>query len=138
MVQYSVVIAKIIIFDINLSVPTVSPMMVNANRSDNGTVLFVDWQPVSLENAGGFYRNLIVLSSNQTNEQDLTIYVPFSESNTVITGLNPSSTYTLTMRIIVIDTVGGEEINGPNSDPLTVKSIASGNHQEDWIIIIIE
>ena len=107
-------------------------MRINASRSDNGTVLFVDWQPVSLEDAGGFYRNFIVVSTNETTEQDLTIYVPFRESNTVITGLNPSNTYTLTMRIIVIDTVIGEEINGPNSDPLTVNSVSmnTGNIEE--------
>ena len=89
----------------------------------NGSVLDVSWQPVSLEDAGGFYRNRIILSTNEGNNQVVTLYIPYSESSTEFVGLEPFTNYTLTMSIVVIDTAEGEELIGPNSEPIRVTSL---------------
>ena len=101
-------------------------MMINTSRSVNGSVLDVSWQPVSLEDAGGFYRNRIILSPNETSNQVVILskYIPYSESSTEFVGLEPFTNYTLTMSIVVIDTAEGKELIGPNSEPIRVTSLS--------------
>ncbi len=100
-------------------------MIINTSRSVNGSVLVVSWQPVSLEDAGGFYRNSIILSTNETNNQVVIFskYIPYSESSTVFVGLESFTTYTLTVSIVVIDTAEGVELVGPNSEPIRVTGL---------------
>ena len=99
--------------------PIVSPVITGASRSDNGSVLTVGWQPVSLEDAGGFYRNRIALSSIIHNIP-LVKYIPYNESNTEFIELDPFTLYTLTITLVVIDTVQGQEITGPSSEAVEI------------------
>ncbi len=85
----------------------------------NGSVLTVTWLPISLEDAGGFYNNLITLSTTE-NSQLITKKVSYIESNASFNGLDPFTTYSLVLSVVVIDTAVGGETEGPSSDPVEV------------------
>ncbi len=100
-----------------------SPVITDASRSDNGSVLRVGWQPVSLEDSVGFYRNRIALSSIIHNVP-VVKYVPYNESSTEFVELDPFTLYTLTITLVVIDTVQGQEITGPSSEAIQIIALS--------------
>ena len=106
------------------SVPNVIPTNIVAIRSEDGTILNLTWNPLSLEEAGGFYHNYILLSSEDKKHQtsQITRRVSYSESSSFFDGLEPSISYSLLMRIIVINSNGREDI-GPSSETIEIKAI---------------
>ena len=113
----------IFVYSVIFSVPNVIPTNIVAIRSEDGTTLNLTWNPISLEEAGGFYHNYILLSSEVTKRQTLqfTQRVPYSESSSFFEGLEPSISYSLLMRIIVISSDGREDI-GPSSETIEIKA----------------
>ena len=105
------------------SVPNVTPTDIVTIRSEDGTTLNLTWNPLSLEEAGGFYHNYILLSSEGKKRQtsQITRRVPYSESSSFFEGLEPSISYSLVMRIIVINSNGREDI-GPSSETIEIKA----------------
>ena len=105
------------------SVPNITPTNIVAIRSEDGTTLNLTWNPISLEEAGGFYHNYILLSSEVKKRQtsQITRRVPYSESSSLFDGLEPLITYSLLMRIIVISSNGREDI-GPSSETIEIKA----------------
>ena len=102
----------------SMSVPT----NITAARSSNaGTLLTVNWYPVSLEDAGGFYMYNLILSAFDGNIKivQFTQQISYNHSSTIFVGLLPSTRYSLQMNIIVINT-NGEEISEPLSQPLEI------------------
>ena len=89
----------------------------------NGSVLTVTWLPISLEDAGGFYNNLITLSTTE-NSQLISKKVSYIESNASFNGLDPFTTYSLVLSVMVIDTAMGGEIEGPSSDLVEVDRLS--------------
>ena len=119
----SVIFVSLVIF----SVPNVTPTNIVAIRSEDGTTLNLTWNPLSLEEAGGFYHSHIILSSKVKKRQtsQITQRVPYSDSSSFFEGLEPSMSYTLIMRIIVISSNGREDI-GPNSEAIEIKAKTKG------------
>ena len=106
------------------SLPNVTPTNIVVIRSEDGTTLNLIWNPLSLEEAGGFYFNYILLSSEDKKRQtsQITRRVPYSESSSFFEGLEPSISYSLLMSIIVISSNGRENI-GPSSETIEIKAI---------------
>ena len=93
----------------------------------NGIVLTVSWNPVSLENAGGFYKTNLVVSAIDQNQKifQFSHQIPYTNSSTVFVGLLPSISYSLQINIININT-DGEEIMGPLSEPIEIPLTSNG------------
>ena len=107
-------------------------MDISANRSANGTVLTVRWQPLSLEDAGGFYKTFLTVSTNdQRRRQNIQFSkkVPFTQSSAAFVGLDPSIQYSLTIAVIATDGIGNE-LEGPSSEPFEIAAVSSGNGVE--------
>ena len=113
----------IFVCSVIFSVPNVTSTNIVAIRSEDGTSLNLTWNPLSLEEAGGFYHNYILLSSEGKKRQtsQITQRVPYSESSSFFDGLKPSISYSLLMRIIVISSDGREDI-GPSSETIEIKA----------------
>ena len=94
----------------------------------NGIVLTVSWNPVSLEDAGGFYKSNLVVSAIDQNQKifQFSHQIPYTNSSTVFVGLLPSISYSLQINIININT-DGEEIMGPLSEPYAIEIALTSN-----------
>ena len=82
------------------------------------------WRKVSLEEAHGFFEYIILLdavNSRRRQSSDITVHVPFNKTSINITGLNPRLTYTLTVRIAVLNE-SGLVIEGPTSIPIRIEA----------------
>ena len=112
-----------------MSVPT----NITASRSSNGTLLTVNWYPVSLEDAGGFYKYNLILSAIDGNIKivQFTQQIPYNHSSTIFVGLLPSTRYSLQMNIIVINT-NGEEISEPLSQPLEITEFSLNGEYNNY------
>lgn len=90
------------------------------DRSADGTEISVSWEKLSLEDAGGFFENRVVLDDGSRKRQSpLAMTVPFSESSAMFTGLDPATDYSVTVAPVVINQ-DGDEAEGPTSEPFII------------------
>ena len=128
----------IFVCSVIFSVPNVTPTNIIAIRSEDGTTLNLTWDPISLEEASGFYYNYIILSSEVKKRQtsQITQRVPYSESSSFFEGLEPSISYSLLMRIIVISSNGREDI-GPSSETIEIKAKTKSSKIKSILILLL-
>ena len=101
---------------------SVTPGNVNVQRSADGTSVLISWEPVSLEEAKGFFVYHITLTSGDSTalrqvDRARRVTVPFNETSVNITDVESQRTYTVTVSIAVLSERGGEVIEGPASPP---------------------
>ena len=106
------------------SAPSVSLGNVMANRSADGLSMTITWTPITLEDARGFPLYRITLNPGGTSRRRqsgaITVNVPFNESSYTATGLDPQTTYSVTVGAVVVN--GSGTIEGPTSPPIEVTS----------------
>ena len=88
----------------------------------NETVLTVSWNPVLLEDAGGFYKINLILSAIIDQNRIIIQFsrqIFYTNSSTVFVGLLPSTRYSLQTNIININS-NADETNGPLSEPFEI------------------
>ena len=97
--------------------PTVA-VMFTANRSDDGTVIIVSWQPVTLEQARGFFVYQVILAPVSNKRQSTLIRtVPRTETSVTVSGLDSGIEYTVSVRAV---NENNTELIGPTQPPLLV------------------
>ena len=87
-------------------------------RSDDGTMITVSWQPITLEQARGFFVIRVTLMEfNQKRQGPLTMDVPDNETNTTFSGLDPGLSYGVTAGVI---NKNNPDLKGPMPSPTIV------------------
>lgn len=100
------------------------PLNVTPQRSSNGRMVFISWDPLSLEEVGNFFAYQIIVqrASLVYSQTDVrTITVPFNETSVNITDLKSNRDYTITVNVIINSE--GTIIQGPTSSPIQVDGI---------------
>ena len=94
-------------------------LVVNTSISDDGTTMNVSWQPITLEQARGFFVYRIVLTPLSSNKRnDLSKDVPPDQTSTTLTGLDPRVSYAVTAGVVNED---NPDLIGPVSSPVIVE-----------------
>ena len=102
--------------------PTVA-VMFTANRSDDGTVIIVSWQPVTLEQARGFFVYQVILTPVSNKRQYTLIRTaPRTETSVTVSGLDSGIEYTVSVRAV---NENNTELYGPTQPPLILVSVQS-------------
>ena len=97
-------------------------VMFTANRSADGTAITVSWQPVTLEQARGFfvYRVTISPATSSKRQAAITIDVPaHNQTSITVSDLDPSVEYTVSVGVVNKNNM---ELAGPTLPPLTIPS----------------
>ena len=95
-------------------------MEFTANRSANGTVILVNWQPVTLEQARGFfvYRVIISPATSSKQQETITIDVPaHNQTSITVSNLDPSVVYNVSVGVV---NKNNTELTGPTLPSLTI------------------
>ena len=94
-------------------------MVFTANRSANGTVITVGWQPVTLEQARGFFVYRVVISPGK-RQTAIMIDVPaHNQTSITVSDLDTSVEYTVSVGVVNKNNM---ELAGPTLPPLTIPS----------------
>ena len=104
---------KFIYYALCAAIFTVSPSNLQAVRV--GNTIQISWDPVSLEEAKGFFVYRIRLASGNSNTlrqaNTRTISVAFSVTSVNITDIDPQLTYTVSINVLLLSDLG--LIEGP-------------------------
>ena len=99
--------------------PEIAPSVTNVTRSQDGTEITVTWEPITLEQARGFFNYTITLSeANARRRQSFTVTVPRDQTSYTQTGLDPNQQYQVTVGATVMAS-DGSTLTGPPSPPVT-------------------
>ena len=95
-----------------------------ANRSENGTVV-ISWQPVTLEQARGFFLYRVTLTPAVGNKQQamITRDVPRTQTSVAVSILDPSVEYAVSVGVV---NVNNTDLIGPTHPPLIVAPPTTG------------
>ena len=90
-----------------------------ASRSPNGTMVTISWEPVTLEQARGFFLYRVVLQTATTNKRQAPIIrdVPHSQTSVVIGNLDSGVEYAVSVGVVNEENM---DLTGPTGAPLTV------------------
>ena len=97
--------------------------MFTANQSADGTEITVSWQPVTLEQARGFfvYRVTISPATSSKRQAAIVIDVPADNQTSItVSDLDPSVEYTVSVGVVNENNM---ELAGPTLPPLTIPSL---------------
>ena len=93
-------------------------------RSDDGTSMIITWDPITLEQARGFFQYRITLTASSNRRRQSTgriIDVPFNVTSYNVTGLDPQLTYSISIGAAVYnESAPGGISNGPTSPTISV------------------
>ena len=112
----------VILLFVSISTGPLVVVMFTANRSADGTVITVSWQPVTLEQARGFfvYRVTISPATSSKRQAAITIDVPaHNQTSITVSDLDPSVEYTVSVGVVNKNNM---ELAGPTLPPLTIPS----------------
>ena len=100
--------------------PEIAPSVTNVARSQDGTEITVTWDPITLEQARGFFNYTItILEANARRRQLSWSQYPGTRPPTPRRGLDPNQQYQVTVGTIVMTSDGGT-LPGPPSPPVTI------------------
>ena len=90
-----------------------------ASRSPNGTMITVSWEPVTLEQARGFFLYRVVLQPAISNKRQASIIrdVPRSQTSVVIGNLDSGVEYAVSVGVVNEENM---DLTGPTGAPLVV------------------
>ena len=94
--------------------------MFTADRSSGGTVVIVSWQPVTLEQARGFFVYRVIITPVVTNNKRQSVIirtVSRNETSVTVSGLDSSIEYTVN---VVVVNENNTELVGPTGPPSTL------------------
>ena len=89
-----------------LTAPSVAPEVTSITRSDDGTVITVAWQRITLEQARGFFQyrvTLTPLTSNTRQAVALTKTIPSDQTSVIFQDLDPSVQYIVSVGVVNIN-----------------------------------
>ena len=91
----------------------------NASRSENGTVITISWQPITLEQARGFFIYRVTLTPAVSNKRQAVIPtdVPRNQTSVAVGNLDPGVEYAVSVGVVNVNNM---ELMGPTRPPLTV------------------
>ena len=105
--------------------PTVV-VMFTADRSSDGTVdVIVSWQPVTLEQARGFFVYRVIITPVVTSNKRQSVImrtVSRNETSVAVSGLVSSIEYTVNVIVVNEDNMA---LVGPTGSPITVSVVPS-------------
>ena len=90
--------------------------------------MFITWDPITLEQACGFFQYCITLSASTDRHRQSTghiidVHVPFNVTSYNVTGLDPQLTYSVSIGAAVYNESAPNGISdGPTSPPISVTS----------------
>ena len=99
------------------------PGNIQITRSSDGSSITISWNPVTLEQARGFFQYQIILQPQNNRRRQTSIiitYVPYNQTSITVT-VDAHLDYTVTVGVAVQNETGGF-ISGPTSPPVTVNS----------------
>ena len=109
--------------------PTLPPSNVVLMRSHDGTSMIITWDPITLEQARGFFQYRITLSASTDRRQRTTgriIDLPFNVTSYNVTGLDPQLTYSVSIGAAVYnESAPGGISDGPTSHSESVPGVIS-------------
>ena len=90
-----------------------------ASRSPNGTMITISWEPVTLEQARGFFLYRVVLTPTTSNKLQALIikHVPRNHTSVVIGNLDSDVEYAVSVGVVNEENI---DITGPTRKPLVV------------------
>ena len=90
-----------------------------ASRSPNGTMITISWEPVTLEQARGFFLYRMVLTQATSKKRQASIMrdVPHSQTSVVIGNLDSGVEYAVSVGVVNEDNM---DLTGPTREPLAV------------------
>ena len=97
-------------------------VMFTANRSANDTVITVSWQPVTLEQARGFFLYRVIISPVTSSKQQAAIMIDVpahKQTSITVSNFDPSVDYTISVCVVNENNM---ELVGPTLPPLTLPS----------------
>ena len=96
----------------------------NVSSSKNGTVITISWEPITLEQARGFfiYRVTITPVSNK-RQAIITREVPHTATSVAVGNLDPGVAYAVSVGILNANNM---ELIGPTHPPLIVTPPTTG------------
>ena len=95
-------------------------VMFTADHSSDGTVVIVSWQPVTLEQARGFFVYRVIITPVVTNNKRQSVIirtVSCNETSVTVSGLVSSVEYTVN---VVVVNENNMELVGPTEPPITL------------------
>ena len=99
--------------------------MFTAVRSSDGTMVIVSWQPVTLEQARGFFVYRVIITPVVTNNKGQSVVirtVSHNETSVTVSGLDSSVEYTVN---VVVVNENNTELVGPTEPPITLTAPTS-------------
>ena len=86
-------------------------------------MITVSWDPVSLEDAGGFFKYVITATSDERKRQSdpQPVEVRYNETSGVVSGLDPPTSYTVTVSVRLFGVNTAETTDGPTTAPIVVE-----------------
>ena len=83
-----------------------APEVHSINRSNDGTVITVSWQRITLEQARGFFQyrvTLTLLTSNMQQAVTFTKTIPSGQTSVVLRDLDPTVQYIVSVGVVNIN-----------------------------------
>ena len=84
--------------------------MFNASRSVNGAVITVSWQPVTLEQAKGFFVYRVIISPSKQQKVVKINVSAHNQTNITVSDLDPSVEYNVSVGVVNVNNM---ELAGP-------------------------
>ena len=90
-----------------------------ASRSPNGTMITISWEPITLEQARGFFLYRVILQPATSNKRQATIIrdVPRSQTSVVIGNLDSDVGYAVSVGVVNEENM---DLTGPICAPITL------------------
>ena len=104
--------------------PIVAPIF-TASRSENGTVIIISWQPITLEQARGFFLYRVTLTPAIRNKRQAVITrdVPRTQTSVAVSIPDPGVEYAVSVGVVNVDNM---DMVGPTHAPLSVTPPTTG------------
>ena len=104
--------------------PIVAPIF-SASRSENGTAIIISWQPITLEQARGFFLYRVTLTPAIRNKRQavITRNVPHTQTSVAVSILDPGVEYAVSVGVVNVNNM---DMIGPTRAPLTVTPPTTG------------
>ena len=99
------------------------PGNIETTRSSDGTAITISWNPVTLEQARGFFQYQIILqpqNNRRRQTSDIITYVPYNQTSITVP-VDAQLVYSVTVGVSVQNETGGF-ISGPTNPPITIDS----------------
>ena len=93
--------------------------MFTANRSADGTVITVSWQPVTLEQTRGFFVYRVLISPGKRQAAIMIDIPAHNQTSVTVSDLDPSVEYTVSVGVINEKNM---ELVGPTLPPVKISS----------------